>query len=303
MPLIFPTSPQIIIQGMTGKEGHRALGFMQSIGTKVVAGVTPGKGGEIIDGVPVFNSVKEAITQFPEVSVSSLFVPPKFTQNAVEEALAAGITTLHIFAEGIPTLDTAKMLELVKTHQAQLVGPSSIGWYRPGEYKVGSIGGDDADQFLPASAQKPGVAILSKSGGMANTIAAMMTTAGVPQSFVIGIGGDRFLGTTFADILPELVADPLTAAVVMIGEIGGAYEELFAEKITELQFKKPVIAFISGLFAETLPQGVSFGHAGAIVSKTSGTRASKIAALTKAGVEIVDNPSQIPAMVKTLLNT
>lgn len=288
-----------IIQGITGKEGQRALAWMTASGLKVIAGVTPGKAGQVVEGVPVYNSVAEAKIAHPTINLSAIYVPPKFALSAVKEAVAAGIALLHVLAEGIPTKDTAIMLELARAAQLRIVGPSSIGFAVPGVGAVGSMGGGDMSQYLIPK-QNDGVAILSKSGGMANTIATMLTGAQIPQSFIIGIGGDRFIGTTYADLLPDLAADPNTKAVVIIGEIGGAYEEVLAEQITAQKFTKPVIAFISGLFAETLPQGVSFGHAGAIVSQHEGTRTAKITALKKAGVQIAQKPTDIVQLLKAL---
>ena len=293
MSVLLSKDTTVLIQGMTGKEGQRALKWMQASGTKVAAGVTPGKGGQEVEGVPVYNTVVEALEKHPQINTASLYVPPKFVLGAATESLEAEIPLIHIFAEGVPTKDTAILLEKAKTHTSRIVGPSSIGLTAPGKTKVGSIGGGKTDQFLPATKKKPGVALLSKSGGMSNEIASLLTEAGIPQSLVVGIGGDRFIGTTYADLLPLLNDDPETNAVVIIGEIGGSFEEQFAEAVTQTKTTKKIVAFISGIFAETLPQGVSFGHAGAIVSKTEGTRQGKITALKEAGALIAESPEQI----------
>jgi succinyl-CoA synthetase alpha subunit len=295
MPLLLSTTTQVLIQGITGKEGMRGLAFMRAGGTNVVAGVTPGKGGQEVEGVPVYNSVAEALEHHPEISATSLYVPPQFVKSAALEAIASKIPLIHIFAEGVPTKDTALIIETAKATPAPtwIIGPSSIGLVEPGKAKLGTIGGDSTLSFLPVTAGQTGVAILSKSGGMSNEMAALLTQQNIPQTLVIGIGGDRFVGTTFADMLPLLAADEQTVAIVIIGEIGGRYEEDLAQTITELNLTKPVIAFISGLFAETLPAGVSFGHAGAIVDATIGTRAGKIAALRAAGAIVVDSPESI----------
>lgn len=292
MALLIDNTTQVIIQGMTGKEGQRALKWMTAAGTKVVAGVTPGKGGQEVEGVPVYNSVQEALAKHPQATVSCIYVPPKFVLAAAKESLTAGIKLLHVLGEGVPSKDTAEMLEAAAAAGARILGPSSIGAVSPGKGSLGSMGGGDMSQYIPPG-KKGGVVILSKSGGMANTIATMLSFAKIPQTSVIGIGGDRLIGTTFADLLPDMAADDETAAVVIVGEIGGAYEEVFAEQIIQQKFKKPVIAFISGLFAETLPAGVAFGHAGAIVSKTEGTRDGKIAALKQSGALLAETPSEI----------
>lgn len=300
---------QVIIQGMTGKEGQRALNWMLQTGITVVAGVTPGKGGQEVEAqgkvFPVYNSVSEALEAHPEVTMSSMYVPPKFVLGAAKEAIAAKNKTgkrlqaVHIFAEGVPSLDTCKILELGRQHGVRIVGPSSIGFCRTSIGSVGSMGGGSMDGYLsPANhPSKKGVAVISKSGGMANTIANVLTENNIAQTTIIGIGGDRLIGTTYADMLPELEADPETAAIVIVGEIGGAYEEMLAQKMTELGSTKPIIAFISGIFAETLPQGVAFGHAGAIVSKSEGTRAGKIEALSKAGAIIANSPTEIVSLI------
>lgn len=288
-----------LIQGMTGKEGQRTLKWMSTTGLKVAAGVTPGKGGQDVDGVPVYNSIKEALAAHPEINLSSIYVPPKFVLGAANEAIDSKIPVIHILAEGVPTIDTAKIIEKARQNNVRVVGPSSIGFAIPGIGAVGSMGGGNMSQFL-APKNNDGVAILSKSGGMANTIATMLTSAGIPQSFVIGLGGDRFIGTTYADLIPDLAADPNTKAVVIVGEIGGAYEEVFAEEVKKQNFTKPVVGFISGMFAETLPQGVAFGHAGAIVSKTEGTRQAKLNAFKNAGIQVADKPSQITEILKKL---
>lgn len=292
---------QILIQGMTGKEGQRALKWMTRTGLKVVAGVTPGKGGQNVEGVPVYNTVAEAVANHPKIQLSAVYVPPKFALSAVKESLDAGIQIFHVLAEGIPTKDTAAMIELARQKSARIVGPSSIGFAVPGIGAVGSMGGGDMSQYLVASKSNPGVAVVSKSGGMANTIATMLTQADIAQSAVIGIGGDRFIGTTYADLLPDFEADASTGAVVIVGEIGGAYEEMLAKAISDSSFSKPVIAFISGLFAETLPQGVAFGHAGAIVSAQEGTRQGKIDALKAAGAHIAYKPTDIITLLQEVL--
>lgn len=297
--IIFDKTPRCLIQGMTGKEGQRALNWMQATGINVVAGVTPGKGGQSVNDIPVFNSIAEAQASVGDIDLTSIYVPPKFVKGAALEAISAKIPTIHIIGEGIPTLDTVQILETANKAGVHIVGPSSIGWALPGIGAIGSMGGGDMSQFLVPEAEN-GVAVLAKSGGMANTIATMLTQHNIPQSVVLGIGGDRIIGTTFADMLPELATDTRTKAVVIIGEIGGAYEEVLAETITSQHFEKPVIAFISGLFAETLPQGVAFGHAGAIVSKTEGTRDGKIEALKKAGAHIAQSPLEIIDIVQSL---
>jgi len=299
---------QILIQGITGKEGSKALDWILSSGLQVVAGVTPGKGGQTVlsekhgKEIPVFNSVEEALEAFPDITISSIYAPPQFVKNAALEAIEQSINTIHIFAENVPTQDTLIILEKALQKNVRVVGPSSIGFARTGIGAIGSMGGGSMSGYLQPDSHpsKKGVAILSKSGGMANTIANYLSQHSIPQTYIVGIGGDRLIGTTYADLLPELIADTQTAAIVVIGEIGGAYEEMLAQEMTKNQ-QKPVFAFISGIFAETLPQGIAFGHAGAIVSKSEGTRAGKIEALKKAGAQVVSSPTEIVTALQTIL--
>lgn len=306
MAILIDEKTIFLIQGITGKEGSRALSWMQKNSVPVAAGVTPGKGGTDVEGIPVYNSVAEALQNHPAINAASIYVPPRFVLGAAREAIQNKIPLIHIIAEGVPTQDTTEIIELARQAEVRVVGPSSIGIVSPGRSVVGSMGGGNLDQFIApgregAKFSQGGVAVLSKSGGMANTVANMLTEAGIPQTTVIGIGGDRFLGTTFADLLPLLAADEETRAVVLVGEIGGSYEENFAEAMKLEKFSKPVIAFVSGAFAETLPQGVAFGHAGAIVSKIIGTRKGKIEALESAGAKVTPSPNDIVEYLNQVL--
>lgn len=313
-----------MIQGITGKEGMRALEWMSRLDAPVIAGVTPGKGGQTISGItnrageqlpeiPVYSTVSEALEAHPEINASAIYVPPKFVLSAAQEAISAQIPLIHIIAEGVPTKDTAVLLELAAQqtqagNSVRIVGPSSIGLMSVGKSVMGSMGAgrDDAvlapfDQAVTVGKELGGVVVLSKSGGMALTVAQMLAQNGVALSTIVGLGGDKLIGTTYADLLPEIAQDSETWAVVVVGEIGGSYEEDLATAITKSKFEKPVVAFISGRFAEHLPTGVSFGHAGAIVSKTIGTRVGKVLALEEAGALIADNPEDIVDLLKKSL--
>jgi succinyl-CoA synthetase alpha subunit len=292
MSILLPENPQVIIQGITGKEGQRTAEWLLAAGTPVVAGVTPGKGGQEVLGVPVYNTVAEAVVAHPGANASCIYVPPKMALAAAREALASGIKLLHIIAEEVPVKDTVLMLQEAQDSGARVLGPSSIGVIAPGKGKLGSIGGADNGQFSQGS-----IAVISKSGGMSSEISLLLTTHGYGQSTVVGIGGNMIVGTTFADLVPLLEADEQTKAVVVVGEIGGWYEELLADALAATPNHKPYLAFVSGRFAETLPQGMSFGHAGAIVDAEVGTRAGKIARLQAAGAQIIDQPS---AMIEAL---
>ncbi|HKY73810.1 MAG TPA: succinate--CoA ligase subunit alpha [Patescibacteria group bacterium] len=284
-----------LVQGITGQEGKKAAAWMRAAGTKVLAGVTPGKGGQLVDDVPVFNSVKEAVRAFPSINTSTVYAPARFAKDAVIEAVNAGILLVHLIAENVPVRDAAELIAAAHVRNATVLGPSSIGIISPGKGKIGSIGGETNTQFSPGP-----IGVISKSGGMSSEIALLLTRSGIGQSTVVGIGGDRLIGTSFADLLPLFEHDAETKAVVMIGEIGGTYEEEAADVLLQKKFTKPLIAFISGAFAETLPQGVSFGHAGAIVDKDIGTLRGKIEALQKAGAIILKSPDELPQKIREL---
>ncbi|MCA9369911.1 MAG: CoA-binding protein [Pseudomonadales bacterium] len=300
MAFLVTSGTKALIQGMTGKEGQRALGWMRAAGTEVLAGVTPGKGGQEVGGVPVFDSVAEATVAFPQINATTLYVPPRFVLSAFREAAQADIPLIHIFAENVPVKDTAEMIELSGQKNIRVVGPSSVGVFSPGVGRLGTAGGGDESNFLAPSGVG-GVAIISKSGGMIPTLAFPLTQAGIAQTTVVGIGGDSLVGSTYADLLDLIAADGQTKALFIIGEIGGSYEEQLAEAIIQTHFAKPVVALITGLFAQTLPQGSTFGHAGAIVSRTEGTREGKIKALQRAGVTILDDASQVARVVGEVL--
>lgn len=292
MAKMLPDAPQMLIQGITGKEGQRTCEWLLKSGTPVMAGVTPGKGGQEVLGVPVYDSVAEALAAHPGIKGTSIYVPPKMVKAAALEAIASGISLVHIIAEEVPVNDTVEILQAAEAAEIRVLGPSSIGMIQPGRGKIGSIGGADDSQFSQGS-----IAVISKSGGMSSEISLLLTTHGYGQSGVIGIGGNMIVGTSFADLVPLLEADENTKAVVVIGEIGGWYEELLAEALQNTPNHKPYLAFISGRFAETLPQGMSFGHAGAIVDAEVGTRAGKVAKLQAAGAHIIEQPS---AIIETL---
>jgi succinyl-CoA synthetase alpha subunit len=283
-----------LIQGITGKEGSRVAANMASYGTKVVAGVTPGKGGQEVEGVRVYNTVAEALAKHPDINTTGVYVPPFAVLSAVREALQSKIPLIHIIAEHVPIKDTALIIAEAKKNQARVVGPSSIGLISPGQAKVGSIGGADADRaFGPGK-----IGVLSKSGGMASEVSWLLKKNGFGQSTVVGIGGDVLVGSSFADLLELFAQDSETEAVVLVGEFGGTYEEDAADFIQKSKFSKPVVAFISGLFAEGLPQGIALGHAGAIIEGGKGTRKGKVEALEKAGVSIAHIPTEIPEILK-----
>ena len=321
MAILIDSNTYYLVQGITGKEGTRAAQSMINFGAHVVAGVTPGKGGHTVEGlinskgikiepIPVYSTVAEAIKKHPKINATSIYVPPKFVLSAANEAISCDIPLIHIIAENVPTQDTIKILELVRSKlkqglHIQVIGPSSIGVMSPGKSTMGSFGGGQDELLLAPYSENVtvgkefgGVAVLSKSGGMSLTISNMLSQEGIALSTIVGLGGDKISCTVYSDLLPKLAQDFETWAVVLIGEIGGSYEEDFAAAVIRQHFDKPVIAFISGRFAEKLPTGVSFGHAGAIVNRKFGTREGKITALKAAGVLIADNPEDIVELLK-----
>jgi succinyl-CoA synthetase alpha subunit len=289
MSILLDQSTKVVVSGITGREGAFHTGQMIAYGTSVVAGVTPGKGGQQTeDGVPVFDTVAEAVEK-TGANAHFVVVPPKFAADAIIEGAKAGVDLIVCITEGIPVQDMITATRYVKTTGgARLIGPNCPGLLSTGKGKIG---------IIPASIFASGpVGLVSRSGTLTYEIVDSLTRAGIGQTTAVGIGGDPILGTTFIDVLPLFEADPDTKAVVMVGEIGGSDEEVAAEYIKTMT--KPVIGFIGG---RTAPPGKRMGHAGAIVSGTSGSAQSKVEALIAAGVPVADTTAQIPALVKAAL--
>lgn len=293
MAVLVNEKTKVLVQGITGKEGSKVTLQMKNYGTKVLAGVTPGKGGLEVHGVPVYNTISEALENHPGINTSFVAVPSFAAYGAMEEAIKSKIPLINVLTEHIPIADSAKAIALAKKNGVRIVGPSSIGIISPGIGKLGSIGGDDPRGVF----SKGSVGVISKSGGMASEVSWILTKNGIGQSSVIGIGGDILVGSSFADLLELFEKDQQTEAVILFGEIGGTYEEEAAEMIKSGKFTKRVVVFISGLFAETLPQGTKLGHAGAIIYGEKGSYKSKINALKDAGVIIAKTPDEIPNLL------
>ena len=288
MSILVNKDTRVLIQGITGSQGQFHAKLMLEFGTKVVGGVTPTKGGQDCVGVPVFDTLSEAVAE-TGAQASCVIVPPAFSGDAILEAASAGVSLIVVITEGIPTLDVIKAKRFATERGARVVGPNSPGVITPGECKIG---------ILPAAAFERGpVGILSRSGTLTYEAAAQLNEHGIGQSTAIGLGGDPVVGTTFVDGLKLFGDDPETEAVVLIGEIGGSAEEEAADFIKN-GYDKPVIAFIAG---RTAPKGKRMGHAGAIIAGGKGTAAEKVAALKEAGVHVAESPSDIGETTKRAL--
>ncbi|MFO1491019.1 MAG: succinate--CoA ligase subunit alpha [Kiritimatiellia bacterium] len=284
MSILINKSTKVIVQGITGRDGSFHCKQMVAYGTKVVAGVTPGKGGQNLDGIPVFNTVKEAVDA-TGANATVIYVPAAFAAKAMWEAVNAAIPLIICITEGVPVVDMIEIYHAVRAKGLRLIGPNCPGVTTPGECKIG---------IMPASIHKPGrIGVISRSGTLTYEIVNALTQLGIGQSTCVGIGGDPIIGTNFRDVFPLFNDDPDTDAVVMVGEIGGNEEELTAEYIGK-HFKKPVFAYIVGASA---PEGKRMGHAGAIVSGGMGTAASKIAAFNAVGVPVAKTIDEVAAMV------
>ena len=281
MGIIVGKETKAIVQGITGNQGSFHTRLMLDYGTKIVAGVTPGKGGQQVHGVPVYDTVKEALENH-EANASIIFVPARFAADAALEAIENNLKTVVIITEHIPIRDSIYIMARAKEKGATIVGPNTPGIITPNECKLG---------IMPAHIFKPGiVGIASRSGTLTYEIAAGLTKAGLGQSTCLGLGGDPVVGLNFIDILEMFKKDEKTEAVVLIGEIGGNLEELAADYIKETNYPKPVVAFIAG---KTAPPGKRMGHAGAIIMGRAGTAQSKIEAFRKAGVDVAEKPSEV----------
>jgi succinyl-CoA synthetase alpha subunit len=297
MAILAEKDVTVVIQGITGREAASFAKDMIDYGTAVVAGVTPGKGGQVVHGVPVYDTMKAAVQASP-VQASVISVPPALVKGAALEAMAYGIKLLVIITERVPRRDVVEILEVARAEKAQVIGPNTLGLISPHRVKLGMAGGPVADV---KRAYMPGpVGIASRSGGMTTEIANLLTHHGIGQSTCVGIGGDPMVGSNFLDLIPMFEADPETRAVVLFCEPGGSIEENVAVMMRELGIKTPIVAFIAGRFVDSMP-GVRFGHAATIVEGDRGSARSKQEAFQKAGIRVAENFSDIVTHLKQVL--
>ncbi len=288
MSILVNASTKLLVQGITGTSGAYHAKACKDYGTKVVGGVTPGKAGEFVDGIPVFNSVADAV-EATKANATMIYVPPPFAADAIVEAADAGIELIICITEGIPVLDMVQVKNYLKNKRSLLIGPNCPGIITPEQCKIG---------IMPGYIHKAGkVGLVSRSGTLTYEAVHQLTQLGIGQSTCVGIGGDPINGLSFLDVIERFNADPDTDAIVMIGEIGGSAEEIAAEYI-KARVKKPVVGFIGG---QTAPPGKRMGHAGAIISGGSGKAEDKIKALERAGVAVSKSPATIGETMAALL--
>jgi succinyl-CoA synthetase alpha subunit len=289
MSILVDKKTRLVVQGITGREGTFHALACRDYGTTVVAGVTPGKGGSRHEGVPVFDTVREAVAK-EGANTALILVPPAFAADAILEAIDAAVPLVVCITEGIPTLDMVRVARFLRGSGTRLIGPNCPGIISPGKAKVG---------IMPGHIHKRGkVGVVSRSGTLTYEAVGQLTRLGLGQSTCVGIGGDPIIGTTFVDCLGLFEDDPATQAILMIGEIGGTAEEE-AAAFVKRHVSKPVVGYIAG---QTAPPGRRMGHAGAIISGGKGTAAEKVTALRRAGIAVVKSPAEMGAAVKKALN-
>ena len=294
MAILADENLQVIVQGVTGREASSFTRDMLDYGTQVVAGVTPGKQGQKVHGVPVYDTVRTALGAYP-ATASVISVPPSLVKGAAFEALDNGIELLVIVSERVPRKDVVEFLEVARQVGARVIGPNTLGFICPHRVKLGMAGGPVADvkkSYMPGP-----VGIASRSGGMTTEIANLLTTNGIGQSTCVAIGGDAMVGTNFLELIPLFDRDPDTEAVVLFCEPGGVIEEHLADMVIQNNIKLPIIAFLAGQFVDQMP-GVRFGHAATIVEGDRGTTRSKKAAFERAGIHVAEKFSDIIAILK-----
>ena len=293
MSILLDDRSSVLIQGVTGRQARTHLSYMVRYGTRVVAGVSPGKGGGSLDGIPVYDCVRTAVRDH-SVDISVLFVPSSQAKDAALEAIENQIPLVVVLAEGVPHHDAAEIIEQASRKGVRLIGPNSQGMISPGKAKLGGTGGAEPERLYT-----PGPAgIISRSGGMGGEISYVLTQRGIGQSTYISIGGDLLIGTGFVPLLKLFEKDPDTRGVVLFGEPGTGHEEEVAELVHQGGFTKPLVALVVGEAVEKLPRGMSFGHTGTIVERGLGSPVRKKRLLREAGVKVAETLTEIPMLVE-----
>ncbi|MFB6174526.1 MAG: CoA-binding protein [Candidatus Nanohalobium sp.] len=297
MSIFIDEDTKVLVQGITGREASEKVPEMIEYGTDVAAGVTPGKGGQEVEGVPVYDTVQEALDEHPDIDTSLIYVPPFAAKDAVFEALENSIKTLNVITERIPTKDAWQIYEKVQENGARMIGPTSVGIISPGKAKLGPIGGNEPEKVY----EEGRVGVISKSGGMTTETSWVVRQAGFGVSTAAGLGGDVIAGTTFEDALKAFEEDDQTEAVVLFGELGGTYEEKAAELLENGEFTKPLIAYITGKFTESMPEK-KYGHAGAIIRGDRGKPSHKEKALKDAGAYVANVHHEIGELLNDVMD-
>ena len=297
MSILITKDTKFIIQGITGREAVNLTRENLDYGAQIVGGVTPGRAGRDVYGVPVYDCVRDITAEQP-VEGSVVSVPPKFTKDAVFEALENGIKLIVIVTERIPRREVAQMVELATLRGARIIGPNCLGIISPGEAKMGGVGGPAANTRQAYS--KGSIGVMSRSGGMTTEIASTLTAAGLGQSTAVSIGGDAVIGSTYAELMPYFEADPETKAIAIYSEPGGRMEAELAEWVKENNSRLPIVAFMAGRFMDEMP-GMRFGHAGTIVEGKADTTAEKIERMRAAGIAVAERIEEIPELIRERL--
>ncbi|HXC49293.1 MAG TPA: CoA-binding protein [Candidatus Limnocylindrales bacterium] len=299
MSILITKDTTFIVQGITGREAINMTKDCLDYGSKVVGGVTPGRAGRDIYGVPVYDTVRE-ITKKQHVDGSIVVVPPAYTRDAVLEALENGIKIIVIVTERIPRMHVAQMVEMAKQKGARIIGPNCLGVLSPDEAKMGGLGGRAEDARKAFT--KGNIGVMSRSGGMTTEICNTLTAAGLGQSTAVSIGGDAIIGSSYAELMPLFEADPETKAIAIYSEPGGRMEAELARHVTETKSRLPIVAFMAGRFMDEMP-GMRFGHAGTIVEGKADTTADKIARMQAAGISVAERIEDIPELVRQRLSS
>lgn len=301
MAILIDQSKKVLVQGITGREGRARTKLMRGFGTNVVAGCTPGKRGENVEGTPVFDTVPDAVREIGAVDISTIFVPAALVKSAAIEAVEAGVKLLLLVPDRVPTWDAMEVFAAAKANGASFVGPNTLGVLSPGKAVIGMIGGNAAsarEWFKAPQVGTKAVGVVSRSGGMTSSCGYYLGKAGVAITTLVHVGGDAVLGMRIPDVALLFEKDPETSAIVVFGEIGGSQEEELADLVRTKKVTKPVVAYIGGKVAK---EGTRFSHAGAIIEGNRGTHAGKVSALKGVGATVVDSFGDLPAATVEVL--